>query len=138
MWVGLIVLAVAVLLWPTDKSRIQGSWVGDGVRLTVQDDSAVLEWEKTPGQSRTYFRLDSWASPARIHVFEADAPYVKRPVRVLGVTLWGPSTELPLTESRGIYELRGDRLKICLPLPGTDFPASFDPTLGAVFELHRE
>ncbi|MBO0698089.1 MAG: hypothetical protein J2P46_06830 [Zavarzinella sp.] len=135
---GLVALAVAVLVWPTDRSRIQGTWVGGGTRLTFRGDLAVMEWDGSPRLSRTYFRLDPAASPTRIEVFDADAPSVQPPTRLLGVRVGGPSSGRPGEECRGIYELRGDRLRICLPLPGGDFPAGFDPAAGAVFELRRE
>jgi hypothetical protein len=86
--VGLAAIA-AVLLWPTDRSRIQGTWVGGGIHLTFHGDLAVLEWDGLPRQSRTYFRLDSWASPPRIVVFDADAPSVHPPTRILGVPVGG-------------------------------------------------
>ena len=128
---GLAALAAAVLLWPADRSRIQGTWVGDGTRLTIRGDPAVLRWMASP-ESRTDFRLDRWASAPRIVVFDADAQSVKPPTRILGVRVGGPSPGLPGEECRGIYELRGDRLRICLPPPGADFPTSFDPAAGGV------
>ncbi len=132
------VTLAAALLWPTDAARIQGAWVEEGVRLTFRGDVATVEWRESGKTERHYFRLAPSATPARIVTFDADAPFVDRPPTVLGVRLWRPSPGSPGAECQGIYELRGERLRLCMPLPGQDFPASFDPAVGRVFELRRE
>jgi uncharacterized protein (TIGR03067 family) len=136
--VGLAVIALAALLWPGDATRLQGTWAGDGVRLTFDGELAILEGHAYSQPRRTYVRLDPWASPKRIVVCDADAPDLRRPTRVLGVSFGGHSAARPASECRGIYELRGDRLRVCMPPPGADFPASFDPTAGIVLDLRRE
>lgn len=87
---------------------------------------------------RTYFRLDRGASPRRIIVCDADAPDLRRPTQVLGVSFGGYSATRPESECRGIYELQGDRLRVCMPPPGADFPTVFDPTAGLLLDLHHD
>jgi uncharacterized protein (TIGR03067 family) len=136
--VAVVAALAAGLLWLGDASRIQGAWDGDGVRLTFRGDVVALEWRESGKTERHHFRLDPAASPARIVTFDADAPSVSQPVRVLNIPLGRPSAGSPGAECRGIYELRGDRLRLCMPLPGEGFPAGFDPAAGRVFELRRE
>jgi uncharacterized protein (TIGR03067 family) len=135
---AVVALAAAGMLWPGDASRIRGAWAGDGVRLTFRGDVVALEWRESDKAERHHFRLDPAVSPARIVTFDADAPSVRQPVRVLNIPLGRPSAGSPGAECRGIYELRGDRLRLCLPLPGAGFPAGFDPAAGRVFVLRRE
>jgi hypothetical protein len=138
--VGTVLAAsvVAVLVSAAPRSRLQGVWVGDGIRLTFQGHLAVMERESSSRQ-RTYFRLEPRASPPRITLFDADAPSVVHPVGVLGITLWGPSPGPTGVEGRFIYELQGDRLRIGMPPPvaGAGFPAGFE-SADTVLELRRE
>jgi uncharacterized protein (TIGR03067 family) len=134
---GLAVAAVAALLWPTDKDRLRGTWVGAGGRLTFDGPVAVLTFDGEPQARRSYFKLDPWARPKRIVIWDADAPGVPRS-GLLGLRSGPPDPAGPDMVCRGIYELDGDRLRICLPLPGVPFPNDFEAGAGAVMEFRRE
>jgi uncharacterized protein (TIGR03067 family) len=134
---GLAGVALAVALWPGDADRLQGAWAGGGARVTFAGDLAAPE-SGAPGPRRLYFRLDPRASPKRIVLWDADGPNLRQPPRVLGVAFGTPAAGGPEWEWRGLYELDGDRLRLCLPVPGADFPPAFDPAAGAVFDLRRE
>jgi uncharacterized protein (TIGR03067 family) len=141
-WVlGLAVLGAAValafVLWPGDRDRLQGVWVADGTRLTVSGDTAVLDGPAYREPHQSYFRLEPRASPKRIIIWSADAP-TGPPRRVLGVAFGIPGAAQPDSEMHGLYEMTGDRLRLCLPLPGQDFPTAFDPSQGMIMELRRE
>jgi len=140
---AVIIAAVAAvvllgILWPDDKNRLKGTWAGNGVRLTFEGDLAVLDGPGYSRPVRTYFRLDPRASPKRIVLWDADDPNLRPPTRVLGVEFGTPSAQGPLGEMRGVYELLGDRLRLCMSLPGADFPEAFDPAAGPVLDLRRE
>jgi uncharacterized protein (TIGR03067 family) len=135
-------MAVAILatlvLWPGDRDRLQGTWTGDDVRLTFDGDVTVLERLGGPDQPAplpTYYRLDPSARPKRIVVWAGDGPDDRR--RFLGMSFGPRPPGRPDLELRGIYELNGDRLRICLPPPGGDFPIGFDQG-GIVLEVRRE
>jgi uncharacterized protein (TIGR03067 family) len=136
--VGLVAVVVAVVLWPGDRDRLQGTWAGDGVRLSFDGDLAVLDGPAYGEPRRNYFRLDPWASPKRIVTCDADAPDLHRPPRLLGVSFGTPTAGRPESECRGIYELSGGRLRVCMSPPGADFPATFEAGSGVLFNLHRE
>jgi uncharacterized protein (TIGR03067 family) len=133
---GLAVAALAAVLWPTDRGRIQGTWVSTGNRLTFDGHLAVLSTDGQPAR-RTYFQLDPWARPKRIVVWDADAPG-QPPSGLPGFRSGPPRPMRPDLVGRGIYELDGDRLRICLPLPGVPFPNDFEAGAGAVMEFRRE
>ena len=133
---GLAVAALAAVLWPTDRDRVQGTWVGAGGRLTFDGPLAVLTIDGQPAR-RTHFQLDPWARPKRIVVWDADAPS-QAPSGLPGFRSGPPRSTTPDLVARGVYELDGDRLRICLPLPGAPFPTALDPAAGAVMEFRRE
>ena len=116
---------------PNDEARIQGVWVSDkpSDRLTVTGYLIVDEFF-----GEMCFRLEPRPSPKRIIVYPGDRPF--RPQWcILGIEFgppvgWGD----PKMEGHGIYELEGDRLRICLPPGGTDFRKSFD---AKTLEYHR-
>ncbi len=138
---GLVVaalIALTALAGNGDKSRLQGTWVGEGGRRATFDRDIV---DFGGIDRRCYYRLQPSASPSRIVLFSADAPGVNRPVTFLGIPLTRRSAGRLDMEYRSIYELRGDRLRICFPpaQPGADFPTGFDPVGGGLLlELHRE
>jgi uncharacterized protein (TIGR03067 family) len=133
-----VVVAATVVLWPGDRDRLQGQWAGNDVRLQFEGDEVVLTGDGYPAPQRSYYRLDRWASPKRITIWSADGPNISPPRKVLGVEVGPPQPPGPTFECHGIYELDGDRLRVCMPLPGADYPTTIDPALGIVFELHRE
>jgi uncharacterized protein (TIGR03067 family) len=130
------VVAVA-LLWPGDRDRLRGSWAGDGVRLTFEGNVVVLTGDGYREAQPAYFRLDPRASPKRITIWPTAAPNVGPPRTVLGVEI-GPPGPPPGFECHGIYDLDGDRLRVCIMPPGAGFPTDFAPTGGVVFDLRRE
>lgn len=132
---GLAVTALVAVLWPTDKDRVQGTWVGTGSRLTFDGHLAVLTFDGEPQPRRSYFKLDPWARPKRIVVWAADGPLQTRS-GLLGLRSGPPGPGGPDMVGRGIYELDGDRLRICMPVPGAPFPNDFEP--GAVMEFRRD
>ena len=134
---GLAVAALVVALWPTDRDRVQGAWVGTGSRLTFDGHLAVLTFDGEIRSQRTYFRLDPWARPKRIVVWDADVPG-QAPSGLPGLRSGPPKPIQPGLIARGIYELDGDRLRICLPLPGAPFPTDFVSGAGEVMEFRRE
>ncbi|HKB00910.1 MAG TPA: hypothetical protein VKD90_01765 [Gemmataceae bacterium] len=136
--VVLLAVVIAIFLWPGDRNRLQGTWAADGVRLTFDGDVAVLDGPAYGEPRRSYFRLDPWASPKQIVTCDADAPDIRRPPRFLGVSFGAPTAGRPETECRGIYELSGSRLRVCMSPPGGDFPATFEAGAGVLFDLRRE
>ncbi len=139
--VGIAVAVSAALTQPGDAARLQGAWVGVDRRMTF--DGEIITDSRSPivQTSRYYYRLPPAASPSRIVLFSADRPGVNHPITLLGFPLTQRSAAMPDWESRCIYELRGDRLRIGFPpaQPGADFPTSFDPAAGGLLlELHRE
>ena len=134
---GLVVAALAAVLWPTDRGRIQGTWVGTGNRLTFDGHLAVRTVDGHPQPWLAYFQLDPWARPRRIVIWDADVPG-QAPSGLPGLRSGPPKPMLPDLVARGIYELDGDRLRICLPLPGAPFPTDFESGAGAVLEFRRE
>ena len=134
---ALAVAALAAVLWPTDRGRVQGTWVGAGSRLTFDGHLAVLTFDGQAQPRRSYFQLDPWARPKRIVIWDADGP-TQPPSGLPGFRSGPPKPTQPDQVGRGIYELDGDRLRICLPLPGAPFPTAFDPAAGAVMEFRRE
>jgi uncharacterized protein (TIGR03067 family) len=135
--VGLAVAALVAARWPTDRDRLQGTWVGTGSRLTFDGHVAVLTFDGDAQPRRTYFKLDPWARPKRVVVWDADGPLQTRS-GLLGLRSGPPGPGGSDMVGRGIYELDGDRLQICLPLPGAPFPTDFEPGAGAVMEFRRE
>ena len=133
---ALAVAAIVVAFWPTDKGRLQGTWVGTGGRLTFDGHLAVLTVDGQPPR-RTYFQLEPWARPRRIVVWDAEAPALA-PTGLTGFRAGPPKPTQPDLICRGIYELDGDRLRVCLPVPGAPFPTAFDPAAGAMLEFRRE
>jgi uncharacterized protein (TIGR03067 family) len=132
---GLAVAALAAVLWPTDRDRVQGTWAGAGGRLTFDGHLAV---RTVDGRDwRTYYQLDPWARPKRIVLWDADA-HGPAASGIPGLWSRPPKPTQSDLICRGIYELDGDRLRICLPLPGAPFPTAFDPAAGAVLEFRRE
>jgi uncharacterized protein (TIGR03067 family) len=134
---ALAVAALAAVLWPTDRDRVQGAWVTTGSRLTFDGHLAVLTFDGQAQPRRSYFQLDPWARPKRIVIWDADGP-TQPPSGLPGFRSGPPRSTTPDLILRGIYELDGDRLRICLPLPGAPFPTTFDPAAGVVMEFRRE
>lgn len=140
-WVAVVVVAalavaaVAAVLWPTDRDRLQGTWVGPGGRLTFDGHVAV---RTVDGRDwRTNFELDPRARPKRILIWDADAPG-QAPSGLPGFRSGPPKPTQPDLVARGIYDLDGDRLRICMSLPGAPFPTDFNPAAGSVLEFRRE
>jgi len=134
--IGVAVVALAVIAWPGDTRRMRGTWTGPAGRLTVDGDLMVLDLPGGTGPRRTYFRLEPFASPKRITLWDADTPGTGR--RFLGIEVGPPEPSIPGSEMRGLYELDGNTLRFCLSPPGAGLPAALDPAAGAVFEFRRE
>lgn len=134
---ALAAAALAAVLWPTDKDRLRGTWVTTGSRLTFDGHLAVLTFDGQAQPRRSYFQLDPWARPKRILLWDADGP-TQPPSGLPGFRSGPPKPMQPGLVGRGIYELDGGRLRVCLPPPGAPFPTDFGPGAGAVMEFHRE
>lgn len=135
-----VVVTFAIFLWTrphveADEKRLQGVWGSDKLRLTFTGSVAVLEGLDSP--RKFFFRLQPRAVPKRITVCDADGP--TRPEwMILGMAFGPPVAANPQMEGHAIYELEGDRLRICWPVnPRGDFPKSFDPSIGMIQEYHR-
>jgi len=123
--IGAVVVFLALPWSARDHMKLQGSWVGDGVRLTFDGDVATYE-----GPARSpdpcYFKLEPNASPKRIILWPVGAPGLGNPKRVLGFKVGPPKTGDPNWQMRGIYEISGNTLKLRLSQPGSDFPAELE------------
>jgi uncharacterized protein (TIGR03067 family) len=118
-----------------DAKKMQGTWKltaatangetesGDA-SLTIDGDKYVMTFQGT--DTTSVFKLGT-AGPHTIWVFHHENPLASQ-------GFWGGT----LT---GIYELSGDRLRICFDLTGRQYPKSFDASKGSrrgIFEYVRE
>jgi uncharacterized protein (TIGR03067 family) len=121
---SLLALAIvpAIVAGEGDAKRLQGAWVVEsaqvggkpfdrlkGGTLTFKDNVAVMR-SKLPGGREDVdenpYELDESKTPKRITLFQ-------KKNRDKGV-------------QRGIYELEGDRLKLCMSAPGAEeYPTDF-------------
>jgi uncharacterized protein (TIGR03067 family) len=137
---GALLALAALGFWlrPGDDQRLLGLWIGDdNLRLAIAGNCAVLDGGVLHGPQRYFFRVDSWATPHRIVMCDADDPSIRPPFVLLGFAFGTPRARKSDEETRGIYELKGDRLRMCLSKSGTDFPTAFDPSCGLIMELCR-
>jgi uncharacterized protein (TIGR03067 family) len=136
--VGVVALtALAVVVYdraprhPRERQSLEGTWSGaDGTTVSVHDDLLVFTQpgpNGTPRVMRMFFRLEPRYSPKRIVTFDADDPS--------NHGRSGPEPGRPGNECPGIYEIRGDRLRLCIGVPGGSFPADFDPASGLLLDL---
>lgn len=147
---GWLLVAIATLLigplvgfclWPGDHGRIQGAWVGDDdARAQFTGDLLVFAGgPEAVAPRRFYFRIDERATPKRIVICDASDPRIRAPVVFLGMAFGTPRAQTPEQESRGIYDIKDGRLRICLARPGEDYPTGFDlDQRNIVLELRRE
>lgn len=118
-----------------DAKKMQGTWklksatwngepqTGDA-SLTIDGDKYTTTYNGS--DSHSVFKLGT-AGPRTIWVFHHENPLASQ-------GFWGGT----LT---GIYELSGDRLRICFDLTGRTYPKSFDASKGSgrgIFEYQRE
>lgn len=122
-----------------DAKRLQGSWklisaiyngqpmgevaIGD-TRLTVDNDRYTMTHHGATESST--FTLGA-SGPRTIRVFHHENPLASQ--GFYGGTL------------TGIYELSGDRLRICFDMTGRQYPKSFDASQGSrrsIYEFVRE
>lgn len=118
-----------------DAKKLQGTWKltraifngepqsGDA-GLTIDGDKYIMTYEGN--DTPNVFKLDT-AGPNTIWVFHHENPLASQ-------GFWGGT----LT---GIYELSGDRLRICFDLTGRTYPRTFAAGKGSgqgIFEYRRE
>jgi|SRR6266436_2881034 len=116
-----------------ETANFQGTWkmvscVANGesetgdVRWIVEDDHYTIRLDGQSHVDPYTFKLDP--SQKRIDVFHHDTPK----------GTYGGSL-------KGIYELKGDSLRVCYDLTGQKYPKSFDAGRGSrqvVYEFRRE
>lgn len=125
-------LAYRLVVEDAERQQLVGSWAGDGMTLVVERHQLTLTQpggDGSPRVTRMLFRLEPGATPKRILMIDADNPANAGPQ--------GPRAGGTVSECPGIYEVDGDRLRMCVGLPGGSFPAGFDPAEGLVVTLHR-
>ena len=98
----------------------------------------VLDIEGFSEPRRVYYRLDRAANRKRIIAWSADDRSIRQPATILERLFGSGYGPRPDQESRGIYELDGDRLRIRMAPPGENFPATFDAESGVLLDLRRE
>ena len=118
-----------------DAKRMQGTWKltsvifngepqsGDA-SLTIDGNRYITTYDGN--DTHSVFKLGT-AGPRTIWVFHHENPLASQ-------GFWGGT----LT---GIYELSGDRLRICFDLTGRKYPKKFDASKGSdqgIFEYQRE
>ena len=118
-----------------DARKLQGSWKLTGATfngepqsgdagLTIDGDQYIMTYEGKDTPS--VFKLGT-AGPHTIWVFHHENPLASQ-------GFWGGT----LT---GIYQLSGDRLRICFDLTGRTYPKKFEAGKGSgqgIFEYRRE
>ena len=118
-----------------DSQKLQGTWkltgatydgdsISEDVRWTFDGDQISVTVHGT--EEKSHFRLGT-GGPNTIWVKHHDNPLVGQ--RFFGGTL------------TGIYELSGDRLRVCYDLTGRQYPKRFEAWKGSrqvVYELARE
>ena len=113
-----------------DLAALQGTWIlvameteGDAVPAeefkgwrAVYEGDAVTLMSETEVRRRAITTLDPSRSPKAINTWDQDGPYDDRTVP-------------------GIYELKGDSLKLCFARPGDQRPTEFTTKKGTGFLL---
>lgn len=119
------IAAVAVLVTAArgaDADQLQGTWVvvsaemagkssesSKGDKFTFTGDKVVIE-NKVMKAAPTSFKIDATTNPKQIDIADK-------------------------TPQKGIYQLDGDKLKLCY---GNKRPASFDSTAGLLLAFKRQ
>jgi uncharacterized protein (TIGR03067 family) len=106
-----------------DLEKMQGDWaaasmVVDGTKLS--DDEAQCLFRTVKGDHYTVYHFNKEIGKGALAI---DA--TKKP-KTIDATPAGKAKPL-----RGIYELEGDRLKVCFAPPGKDRPTDFEAKEGS-------
>jgi uncharacterized protein (TIGR03067 family) len=110
--------------WKLTRAIFSGQRLSGDASLTISGDQYIMVYEGNLTPS--VFKVDT-AGPNTIWVFHHENPLASQ-------GFWGGT----LT---GIYELSGDRLRICFDLTGRTYPKKFEAGKGSgqgIFEYKRE
>ena len=110
--------------WKLTRAIFSGQRLTGEASLTISGDQYIMVYEGNLTPS--VFKVDT-AGPNTIWVFHHENPLASQ-------GFWGGT----LT---GIYELSGDRLRICFDLTGRTYPKTFEAGKGSgrgIFEYKRE
>jgi uncharacterized protein (TIGR03067 family) len=127
----LSVIAYFIVQRHQERRELHGTWMANGIIITVTDQLLTLIQTDTDGQPRTmwmYYSLDPSTSPKQITTIDADNP---------NNTPNGPGSQ-PNNTCPGIYEVNGNTLRLCIGNPGGTVPKAFEGSEGMVFELQRK
>jgi uncharacterized protein (TIGR03067 family) len=121
--------ALATVDVPADESkkeleRMQGDWAADSYvsdGMKVPDDDAQALFRTIKGDAYTVFRFRKVAGQGTMKLDASKKP------KAIDAFPAG-STGKPLL---GIYEIDGDRLKLCFAGPGKDRPTAFTSEAGS-------
>ncbi len=112
--------------WQGTWNMVSCTWNGEpqngNVQWIVKGDQYTISIDHKSGQDPHKITLNS--SKKQIDVFHHDTPK----------GTWGGSF-------KGIYEIKGDTLKVCYDLKGQQYPKSFDAGKGSgqvVYQFTRE
>jgi uncharacterized protein (TIGR03067 family) len=144
----------------SELKRLQGTWkvtrvVKNGQEMPAKDltkesrvarvKDSILEFVSN-GRTEDRFKLtlDTKADPRHIDLVEVDEKGNVRKIKKVKASTKGPPEVIGESDAKpvkGIYELRDDKLKLCLPDEEDERPKSFDSKAGAsemvLLELER-
>ena len=112
--------------WQGTWSMVSCTWNGEpqngNVQWIVEGDHYTISMDRKSGHDPYNFKLDP--SKKQIDVFHHETPK----------GTWGGSM-------KGIYEIKGDTLKVCYELKGERYPKSFEAGAGSgqvIYQFKRE